>query len=130
MRFAVLGISAALALLSGPRCLAETVDEKIKKQIAAGAIEVKTQDHTRDACDRGNNITITSTTDGDVVLKPGEEKYFKIDKDKDDYTRSGGWYWKCGNTPEKARIKGATYIKAIRKENGVVDWYWVLVELK
>ncbi len=107
-------LSATLvAAVTSSSARAETVDEKIKKAEASDLIKIVTQDHTRDACDRGNNITITSTTDGDVVLKPGETKYFMIDKDKGDYERSGGWKWNCGATPERARIKGATYIKAV-----------------
>ena len=69
----------------------ETMDQKIKRQIAAGDINVKIQDQTRDACDRGNDVTITSSTAGDVVLKPGEEKFFKIVKVNDEFTRSGGF---------------------------------------
>src|SRR5262245_53816045 len=107
-----------------------TVDQKIKKQEADGVIVIKVQEHTRDACDRGNDITIISATDRDVVLKPGGTKYFKINKDRGEYERSGGWYWRCGRTLERARIKGATYIKAVRNEQGVTDWYWVQIELR
>ncbi|MEK6282633.1 MAG: hypothetical protein AABN95_19915 [Acidobacteriota bacterium] len=100
-----------------------TVDEQFK-EIGEGHIKVLS--HTRDSCDKENHITITSTTDGDVVLIPGDTKYFKIKK-FDGYTKSGGWYWKCGNTPEQSRIKGGSgVVKAIRKSNGVVDWYTVV----
>ena len=106
-----------------------TVDKKFKK---LGEDNIEVFNHTRDACDRENDITITSTTDGDVTLLPGQTKYFQIKK-FDGYTKSGGWYWKCGNTPEQSRLGGASgkvvdkpvVIKAIRKLNGVVDWYSV-----
>jgi hypothetical protein len=111
----------------GPSIVFATEDDEIKKGLANGKVIVKIGERTRDACDRANNITITSTTDGDVILKPGEEKYFQIKK-TDDYTMSGGWYWKCGNSLERSRIKGATHIKAVRSERGVTDWYVVTIE--
>ena len=126
----LVGVVATFSSPSNAQVKKETMDQKIRRQIVHGDIDVKIQEQTRDPCDRGDLVTITSTTDGDVVLRPGEEKYFKIDKDKDKYTGSGGWYFKCGSTPEKARIKGASIIRATRKENGVIDWYWVLIEPK
>ena len=116
--------------LNSSMAIAETVDQRIKNAVDAGTIKIVIQDHTRDACDRGNDITITSATDPNVVVRPGKTTYFKINKDKGDYERSGGWRWKCGDSEERARIKGATYIKVIRNERGVTDWYWVLIELK
>lgn len=109
--------------------IAETVDAKITKGEANGTIKINTKEHTRDACDKSCDVTFTSTTDGEVVVKPGETKYFKIRK-SDDYTRSGGYYWKCCNSAERSRIKGATYIKVVRKEDtGAFDQYWIELEL-
>ena len=107
-----------------------TIDAQFKK---LGEDNIKIMSHTRDSCDKENLITVTSTTDGDVLLNPGQTKYFQIRR-FDSYTKSGGWYWKCGNTPEQSRIKGASedflgrsiVIKAIRKSNGVIDWYTVV----
>lgn len=103
-----------------------TVDEKFK-QLGEDNIEILS--HTRDSCDKEDLITITSTTDGDVELLPGQVRYFRIKK-FDSYTKSGGWYWKCGNTEEQSRIEGAsqgkTVVKAMRTARGVVDWYWVV----
>jgi hypothetical protein len=101
-----------------------TVDKKLKK---LGEDNMEILEHTRDACDQEDDITITSTTDGDVSLLPGQTKYFDV-KRFDSFTKSGGWYWKCGNTPEKSRLPikhNRTFVKAIRKKNGVVDWYTV-----
>jgi hypothetical protein len=106
---------------------AQTENDRIKDGIANGRLVVIEGEHTRDACDRSNNITITSTTDGDVILRPGDVKYFRISR-KDAFTRSGGWYWKCDNSLEKARLRGATIIKAVRSEKGVTDWYAVTVQ--
>lgn len=105
---------------------AETVDEKIKKGESSGIFRVVIKEHTRDACDKACDVTFTSTTDGDVVVKPGETKYFMRNKDVDDYTRSGGYYWKCCNTAEQSRISGSTYIKVVRKaDTGAIDQYYV-----
>jgi hypothetical protein len=103
-----------------------TVDERFKQ---LGEDRIRLLNHTRDACDLENLVTITSTTDGNVELLPGETKYFRIRK-FDSYTKSGGWYWKCGNSDEQSRIEnasqGLTAIKAMRTQRGVIDWYWVV----
>jgi hypothetical protein len=131
-RFALLsGVVACIIAIAPTVASAETVDEKIKKGEAAGTIKIVTKENTRDACDKSCDVTFTSTTDGDVVVKPGETKYFKRNKDIDDYTRSGGYYWKCCNSAERSRIRGSTYIKVVRKEDtGAFDQYWVEIELK
>jgi hypothetical protein len=98
-----------------------TVDKEFKQ---LGEDKIKVLDHTRDSCDRENTVTITSTTDGDVELLPGETRYFRIKK-FDSYTKSGGWYWLCGNTEEQSRIQnasqGKTVVKAMRTSRGVID---------
>lgn len=102
--------------------VAQTIDEKFK---SVGEDRIQIEEHTRDSCDIACDVVITTTTDGDVFLKPGKTKYFQIDK-VDEYTRSGGWRWKCCKSPEQSRIRGATYIKAVRKnDTGAIDWYWV-----
>jgi hypothetical protein len=107
-----------------------TVDERIRQGEADGTIRVLIKEHTRDACDKSHIVTFTSTTDGAVALKPGETKYFKRNKDVDDYTHSGGYYWKCGSERERSRIPNSTYIKVVRKEDtGAFDQYWVELEL-
>lgn len=126
----VVAISACMAgpLPSNQR--AETVDQRIRRMEAAGEVTITTREHTRDACSRTCDVTFTSTTDGDVVVRPGETKYFKIRK-SDDYTRSGGYYWKCCTSDERSRIKGSTYIKVVRKaDTGAFDQYWVEIELR
>jgi hypothetical protein len=105
---------------------AETVDSFIKRKVAAGEFNVVIKEHTRDACDKSCNVTFTSTTDGNVVVRPGETKYFRRNKDIDDYTRSGGYYWKCCNTDERSRIRDSTFIMVVRKEDtGAFDQFWV-----
>ena len=101
-----------------------TIDAEFKK---LGEDKIRILSHTRDSCDKENTVTITSTTDGDVELLPSETRYFRIKK-FDSYTKSGGWYWKCGNTDEQSRIpsasQGKSVVKAIRTSRGVIDWYW------
>lgn len=125
-------LSAAIAVLvlGCGAAGAQTVDARIRRMEAAGDIRIVVKEETRDACDRNCDVTFTSTTDGDVVVRPGETKYFKIDK-RDDYTRSGGYYWKCCGTGERSRIKGATYIKVVRRtDTGAFTQYWVDLELR
>lgn len=93
-----------------------TVDEEFKK---LGKNEIEVLDHTRDACDKSHIVRILST-DGNVLLKPKETRYFKT------ANKDGSWNWICvSNVRERARISGAIFIKAVRKANGVIDWYKV-----
>ena len=101
-----------------------TVDELFKNPPPGRRIQV--HDHTRDACDREHIVSIKSATDGDIRLEPGDTKFFKI-RDRDNYERSGGFYRNCGDSDERARIDRADYIQAIRKDNGVIDWFWVSI---
>lgn len=102
-----------------------TVDKEFKQ---LGEDNITILNHTRDSCDKEDLITITSTTDGNVELLPGQTRYFRIKK-FDSYTKSGGWYWKCGNTEERSCItygsERGIVVKAVRSGRGVVDWYSV-----
>lgn len=92
------------------------VDRKFK---AAGHI---INDHTRDACDSSQLVKVEAR-DGVVGLKPGETRFFaNAHPDKK-------WRWWCGGSGEKARIEGARYVMAVRKANGVIDWYSVNIDL-
>jgi hypothetical protein len=71
-------------------------------------------DQTTDACDKNDKLTFTSTTDGNVVVAPGQTKFIRI-KPTDDYTREGGYYWKCGTSNEKSRLNDALYVEVQRK---------------
>jgi len=123
-------LATTVMMLAAMTAVAGTVDEKIKKGEADGTIEITTKGNTHDACDKGCDVTFTSTTDGDVVVKPGETKYFEINK-TDDFTRDGGFQWKCCGSSERSRIKGATYIKVVRKEDtGAFEEFWVEIKLK
>lgn len=100
-----------------------TVDEEFK---AAGPDSYTVGDHTRDACDSDDDVSIKST-DGSITLFPRKTIYF-TPKEFDSYTRSGGWYWKCGISSEKSRFDWwgyGKYVMAIRKSNGVIDWYQI-----
>ena len=130
LRFALAFMLATAGLSVASPLSKETVDERIKRMEAAGEITIVTKEKTTDACDKSCDVTFTTTTDSDVVVKAGETKYFKIDK-TDDYTKDGGFRWKCCNSSEKSRIKGSTYIKIVRKsDTGAFDSYWVELELK
>lgn len=93
-----------------------TVDEEFKK---LGNDEIEVLEHTRDACDKSHTVRI-SCSDGNITLKPNETRYFKTRR------KDGSWMWTCvSDVLERARISGAVYIKAVRKANGVIDWYQV-----
>jgi hypothetical protein len=66
-------------------------------------------------------VRIVSATDPRVILESKQTKCFKLRK----RAISGEWFWRCGTQLERAHLAGATYIKAVRKANGVIDWYKV-----
>lgn len=111
-------LAAGVLAVALPELSAQTLDQLLNDK-ALIMVEVE---RTRDACDRSNDITITSALGGNVVVRKSETRLFEIDRNKDDYTRSGGWYWKCGESLERSRIRGARYIKVIRNERGLTDW--------
>lgn len=89
---------------------AGTVDQWFKQHPS----DFRVIDQTTDACDKNNRVTFTSTTDGNVVVAPGETKFFRI-KSTDDYTREGGYYWKCDTSNEQSRLNDALYVEVQRK---------------
>jgi hypothetical protein len=112
----------ALFVLLPTASEAQTIDRKFKE---FGEQRIRVREHTRDACSRECRITVTSTTDGNVIITPGETKFFQI-SESDGYNLQGGWYWKCCQTEERSRINGARYIKAIRNaDTGAIEWYSV-----
>lgn len=104
-----------------------TVDDDIKEGLKNGTVEVVKGGHTRDACDRADDIRVNHTTDGTVRVRTGETRFFKIDPGHNDYCKSGGWYWQCGNSLEETRIRGATTVMVVRSQRGITDWYAVTV---
>lgn len=122
-------LSTALLAIHSP-AIADTVDERFKKLDPNKiSIDEQTSDSCRFEGAKVQRVLITSTTDGEIELKPGETKYFRIKK-IGDWTRSGGWYFKCEGSDEQARMKGAEYVKAVRSaETGEVTWYRVTPDI-
>jgi len=90
---------------------ANEISDKIAQDDAKGRVSVIS--NTTDACDKNNDLKF-ETAYGDLIVKAGETKYFKVRKD-DDYGRSGGYKWHCAGSNDKSRLDGALYIKVVRK---------------
>jgi hypothetical protein len=59
-----------------------------------------------------------------VAVRTGKVRIFRADADRDDFTRQGGWYWKCGETEGRAKFKEAgALIMVVRQHDGTVHWY-------
>lgn len=86
--------------------------------------EVKPRYTICDYCDRSVDARIETET-GIVTVLPGETKLFKIDMKRDEYTRSGGWYWWCGNSTERSKVAGAKLIQVTRDSKSGI--YWLVV---
>jgi hypothetical protein len=100
---------------------------KVDKYCKDNPVKVRVlDDDTGDRCRGGQLVTIEGR-DGKITLKPGQTRYFAL-PDKDDYNRSGGWYWYCSGTRGKSRLKGARYIKVIREADGFMRWYKIAID--
>lgn len=119
---------ACLLLLLGAE--PTTVDAQIRQGVQDGTLtvtEVRGQ-RTQEVCNRAKNVTILSTTDGEVALGKDETKYFRI-KPVDPFTKAGGWYWKCGTSLQWTILEGSEVVKAVRGPTGV-EWRQVAVTKK
>ena len=49
----------------------------------------------------------------------------------DEFTRQGGWYWKCGKVEGKSQFKQpGALILAVRQQDGAVEWYSLHLDVR
>lgn len=105
--------------------ISPTKDQEVKWALFTRDHKIVNKFHTvKDYSDPNKELVVMYTVDGDVTVKPNETKYFEIDANHDDYTKSGGWYWRCDKKVEKTRINGASLVRVIRTGNAN-EWSWV-----
>jgi len=85
---------------------------------------------------RGFDLVITSARNvkGEreiVHVRPGTMRIFRADDTVDEFTKQGGWYWKCGDQKGKTQFKEAgALILVVRLQDGTVQWYSLQVDLR
>lgn len=109
---AAVAISAALSV---PFAMAAD-PYRIDRAFKSGNYLVR--EKTSDDCNAPQIVHIESA-EGTVKLRPGETRFFMNPRP------SEKWIWYCSKDLNRARIHGANYVKAVRQQNGVIDWYWV-----
>lgn len=81
------------------------------------------------------------TSEGIILVNWGETKIFSLDLEKDEYSKTGGWYWRLGETGsikpvefqnliQRTCIKETTRIKVVRDKKGNIEWQPLNKELK
>ena len=66
-----------------------------------------------------------------VIIRPGTMRIFRADADRDDFTRQGGWHWRCGDTEGDSQFKQpGALIMVVRQQDGTVHWYSLVLDLR
>jgi len=79
-------------------------------------------------------ITSARGVDGkpeQVMVRPGTMRIFRADAEVDEFTKKGGWYWKCGKVEGKSRFKEpGALIMVVRQQDGAVEWYSLVIDIR
>ena len=84
----------------------------------------------------GFDLVITSARDVDgkpeqVMVRPGTMRIFRADAAVDEFTKKGGWYWKCGKVEGKSQFKEpGALIMVVRQQDGAVEWYSLVIDVR
>jgi hypothetical protein len=74
--------------------------------------------------DASSDLVVTSAKGSDVNVRPGTMRIFRADANRDDFTKKGGWYWRCGKAQGKSQFETAgALIMVVRQKDGTVHWY-------
>lgn len=146
------GLLAGAALLT-PKSLAdEQPQDKIVDPMLARALEGEGPymfaEHAISQTGSAGDLVITSTRNATgkpqkLRIRSGTTAIFRADTSRDEFTKSGGWYWRCGETEGKARFgderpfsssnpAGGTgpLIRVVYQNDGTVHWYRLTYDLR
>lgn len=70
----------------------------------------------------------------EVRIPTASMRIFRADGDLDDFTKQGGWYWRCGDSEGKSQFESSfkgdfagkgegPLIMVVRQRDGTVNWY-------
>ena len=81
-------------------------------------------------------LIITSAKDPEhdrrgEIVRPGTMRIFRANANVDDFTKKGGFYWKCGTTEGKAEFKTpGAIIMVVRDMDGTVRCYTMFHDVR
>jgi hypothetical protein len=59
-----------------------------------------------------------------VYVPPGSMRIFRADSDRDEFTKKGGLYWRCGDIESRIQFKQpGPLVMVVREQSGTVHWY-------
>jgi hypothetical protein len=83
------------------------------------------------------DLVITSARDPEgghndgVHVRPGTMRIFRADTGRDDFTRQGGIYWRCGDVQGKVRFKKpGPLVMVVRDQDGTVRCYSLEMDIR
>lgn len=66
-----------------------------------------------------------------VRIRPGTVSVFRADADRDEFTRKGGVYWKCGKATGRFQFKQpGALVMAVRDLDGTVRCYSLMIDVR
>lgn len=67
----------------------------------------------------------------EVTVRPGTIRIFRADAGVDEFTKQGGWYWKCGGVRGKSQFKApGALVMVVRLSDGTVQWYSLHLDIR
>jgi len=66
-----------------------------------------------------------------VLIRPGTMRIFRADAGKDEFTKKGGLYWKCGKAEGKFQFQEpGALVMALRDQDGTVRCYSLALDFR
>lgn len=99
---------------------------------------------TTRADDARHHLVITSACDArgkpeEVIVRHGTIRVFRADTRRDDFTKTGGWYWRCGDQSGQTRFEKQSafqqpgqgpLVMVICLLDGTVHWSLLQLDLR
>lgn len=94
------------------------------------------------------DLIVTSARDvqgrqSNVYIRTGTMRIFRADAARDDFTKQGGWYWRCGDFHGKSQFNrkseskltpppagAGALIMVVRQRDGTVHWYSLTADFR
>ena len=77
-----------------------------------------------------------------LFIRSRTMRVFRADAALDDFTRQGGWYWRCGDAEGKSQFESLSeswivpsdgagpLIMVVREDDGTVHWYALTIDFR
>ncbi|MGC1276044.1 MAG: hypothetical protein WBC44_20260 [Planctomycetaceae bacterium] len=150
-RFAVVGgfVMLCAALVSATPAdnqVWERPNDPTLEQALKGDAPLMFGEHVTSKTGSGADLVITSARSVQgkpikVRMRSGTTTIFRADAAPDDFTKQGGWYWRCGDAEGKAQFEKSSglsnapagagaLIRVVYQHDGTVHWYSLQYDLR